>query len=98
MGRWADDIHKMPKTTKGMAWRSWYQMKELFHIPDYSYCTTVHLQQGNTVDNIYVLEFDITHNKDGKLYRDNTNQLRLMYVAYTRARNNVYICNPNFTN
>jgi exodeoxyribonuclease-5 len=58
---------------------------------DYGFGLTVHKSQGSTFENAFINIKDIVYNKNGIPYHDTNLRNRLLYVALSRARNNLYL-------
>lgn len=58
---------------------------------DYAFGLTVHKTQGSTFSNIFVNVNDIIYNKYGVPYSNIGLRNRLLYVAFSRARNSAFI-------
>lgn len=76
---------KADKSVRGQAWKFYYSMKNKFADVKYNYAITAHKSQGSTYDNAIVIAVDIL--KNSKIEERN----RIMYVAVTRAKNNLFI-------
>lgn len=70
---------------RGQAWKFYYQMKNKFADVKYNYAITAHKSQGSTYDNAIVISVDILKNR--KVEERN----RILYVATTRAKTNLFM-------
>ncbi len=61
-------------------WKSYWNLKELFHEIKYAYAITAHRAQGSTYDNVYVDYQDILMN------RERMEAFQCLYVACSRPR------------
>ncbi|AUR97973.1 P-loop containing nucleoside triphosphate hydrolase [Vibrio phage 1.245.O._10N.261.54.C7] len=78
---------KLRATAKLKDWYSFYAMKET--VPDLrgSWACTVHKAQGSTYEDIFISLNDLK-----KVYwQDKNTYLRMLYVAVSRAKGNVYL-------
>lgn len=71
--------------TKGQSWKLFYTMKQKFADVKYNYAITAHKAQGSTYDNAIVIAADIM--KNSRVEERN----RILYVAVTRAKHNLFI-------
>ena len=70
-------------------WKFFYQIKELFVDVKYVYASTIHKLQGSTYRSVYIDLRDIENMKNKDM------MFRLLYVAITRASEEVKILLPN---
>lgn len=70
---------------RNQLWKSMYSTQRLFAQVKYNYAITAHKSQGSTYDNCLVLDYDVAICK--KIAERN----RIRYVAFTRARNLLFI-------
>lgn len=77
---------------RNMKWSQYFALKGKYSNVRYNYSSTLHRLQGSTVDKIYC-DFTDLENKDmyGRYVYDRDTVFRLIYVAITRARNEVVI-------
>jgi ATP-dependent exoDNAse (exonuclease V) alpha subunit len=88
LNEYASEAKKLPKgRSKSRAWKSFFSLKDKFTPVKYHYASTFHKLQGSTVDTIYLYINDL----DYFYKKDPDSVLRLLYVAITRAKNNVVI-------
>lgn len=73
------------KAGKKYKWREFWQLKEAFHEIKHSYAITTHRSQGSSYDRVFIDREDILLN------RNRPEAFRSLYVAVTRAREEVYI-------
>ncbi|MDY7012225.1 MAG: AAA family ATPase, partial [Cyanobacteriota bacterium] len=76
-----------------IAWRDFYSLKEQFAKIDYGYAITVHKSQGSTYEKVAIDEGNIISNYQRRPERAKERN-QLMYVALTRAKNQVLTTNP----
>lgn len=81
---WAEATRLIKAAKKAEDWFLFYQLKETFCDVRPSYASTVHKSQGSTFDTVFIDLEDIGRNNKRE------EVARLLYVAITRARNNVY--------
>lgn len=72
-------------TVRTQLWKSMYATQRLFAQVKYNYAITAHKSQGSTYDNAMVLDYDIT------ICMKIAERNRIRYVAFTRARNLLFI-------
>lgn len=58
---------------------------------DYAFAISAHKSQGSTYDNVFVDLNDMIYNKNGKLYTNQQDLLRRIYVACSRTRKKLII-------
>jgi hypothetical protein len=75
------------KTAREKAWNNYHFIISLFANCKYSYAMTTHRAQGMTIDNVYVNWKNIKECSNIYL------RYKLLYVAASRVRNNLYIVN-----
>ena len=75
------------KELKRVLWQEFYAYKKQYTEVKYHYSSTIHKLQGSTLKDIYVDldEIDRYRSNDDFIYR-------LLYVAISRAKNNIYYC------
>lgn len=73
-----------PRINLGFQWKQWWENKGFFIDTKPIFASTVHKIQGLSLDNcfVYQKDFDKTSSED--------NYYQLLYVAVTRAKNNIY--------
>lgn len=82
------DAKKLPfGNSRNKALRKAWDMKKMFADVDYAYTLTSHKSQGSTYKNVIVVEDDILE----VTMIDNIEKSQSLYVAITRASDNVYI-------
>lgn len=59
---------------------------------DYGFALTSHKSQGSTYTNVFVDANDMIYDLNGKPYTDYDDMLRRLYVACSRAKNQLIIC------
>lgn len=59
---------------------------------DYGFAITSHRSQGSTYHNVFVDVNDIVFDKNGRIYANQDDLLRRLYVACSRAKNNLILC------
>jgi ATP-dependent exoDNAse (exonuclease V) alpha subunit len=75
-------------------WRLFFNIKETFSNLKYTFASTIHKLQGSTYKTVYIDLTDIE-----KILKSDGNTLfRLLYVAITRASEDIKILLPNFNN
>lgn len=79
------DILAMEKGERSQPWKMFFRLKEKFADVNYGYAITAHKSQGSTYENAIVIVADIDKSK--KIEERN----RIKYVAFTRARTNLFI-------
>lgn len=62
---------------------------------DYGFAITSHKSQGSTYDIVFVDMNDIVFDKRGRIYPDMDDMLRRLYVACSRAHNQLIISYGN---
>ncbi|MCC5662099.1 ATP-binding domain-containing protein [Nostoc sp. XA010] len=89
------EIFKLPTNQRSYAWREYYEFLEtynlvvkgsLMHRLQYGYAITVHQSQGGTFPNCFVDASNIFG------CRDIVMRNKLLYVAYSRASQQLYCC------
>ncbi|MBW4634290.1 MAG: AAA family ATPase [Iphinoe sp. HA4291-MV1] len=85
-----DDLQEKKKL-----WRQWYEMLELYNLSfhgnammhrlQYAYALTVHQSQGSTFNNVFVDTANIFGCRENRLRN------QLLYVAYSRASEHLYV-------
>lgn len=75
----------------GNWWRKWHALQEIFADMRYCYCITVHRSQGATLQHSIVDVKDILRNDLS------AERKRLLYVAFSRAREQLTINKSGFT-
>lgn len=88
-----DKIAKMAREEKNYQariemWKLFYAIKETFVDVKYTFASTIHKLQGSTYESVYIDLRDIENMKDKDM------MYRLLYVAITRASQNVKILLP----
>ena len=83
MGKSATEFKSGGKGTSRPNWKGWWELKGKFSKVKALPCSTIHKSQGSTVTNAFVYTPCI-HKCDGELAQ------QLLYVATTRAKENVY--------
>lgn len=88
-----DKIAKMAREEKNYAdrielWKLFYNIKETFVDVKYTFASTIHKLQGSTYETVYIDLRDIENMKDKDM------MYRLLYVAITRASDNVKVLLP----
>jgi len=73
-------------------WPIYYKFLNSFAYFDYGYAQNLYRAQGQTIDNVYVMEGEIMNIKALTLKQ----KFQALYVAVTRAKKNVYIYNKNY--
>ena len=68
-------------------WQKYFGLKNSFANIQYHFATTIHKSQGSTYDTIYIDLNSLIYNT----HIDDEFKYRLIYVAITRARNNIKI-------
>ena len=76
---------KNNKALSSKLYRKYKNINDYVSIADFTYCITVHKAQGQEFDNIYI---DI---KDFTKCLDKTMQLKLLYVAMSRAKKKIIL-------
>ncbi len=69
----------------GQLFKQWHEFKDSFHDIRSVHAITTHRSQGSTFEDVYIDVSDIRRN------RKEQERYRLLYVAVTRARSNVYL-------
>lgn len=71
----------------------YYKISRTFHPVKYSYCMTVHKSQGSTYENVFINAKEIRSiiNMKGTNSKSLEEMYKLLYVAITRAKENVYL-------
>lgn len=94
--------------TRATKWKAYYEFKKNYLIAtnitnsynkilvdrnlDYGFALTSHKSQGSTYDSVFVDINDIVFDKNGSIYANQDDLLRRLYVACSRAKNNLVIC------
>ncbi|MBD2771011.1 ATP-dependent DNA helicase [Iningainema tapete] len=88
-------ILREPPENRGKRWQQWYEILEIYNLAfhsgnmmhrlQYAYALTVHQSQGSTFKNVFVDTVNIFGCRQNKLRN------QLLYVAYSRASENLYI-------
>jgi len=78
----ADEIKKSDKYND---WRDYYELRGSYAEVRPAYCLTAHKSQGSTFDNVFVDAGDIWANRNKK------EALKCLYVAVSRAKNNLIV-------
>lgn len=73
-------------------WVHYYSFLEKFAYFDYAYAVNTYKAQGQTLNNVYVIESEIMGVKPLTLKQ----KFQALYVAMTRASENLYIYNKNY--
>jgi len=73
-------------------WVAYYKFINSFAYFDYTMAINAYKSQGQTIDNVYVMEGEMMGIKPLNLKQ----KYQSLYVAVTRARKNVYIYNKNY--
>ena len=73
-------------------WIYYYKFVDSFAYFDYAYSVSTHKAQGQTLNNVYVLEGEIMDVKPLTLKQ----KYQALYVAMTRATDAVYVYNKNY--
>ena len=68
----------------GLEWKNWWEIKNFFTEVKPIFASTVHKSQGVSLDNCFVYQSDF--DKSSTI----DNYYQLLYVAITRAKNNIY--------
>lgn len=78
---------RITKKSKKELWKLYYTLSDYFAEVTYTYSSTIHKLQGQTLDEIFIDTRDFNHlyNTDYNLF------LRLLYVGITRTSNDVFI-------
>lgn len=74
-------------SNRGIYWRDYYRLKKHFADVQYIYAATIHKLQGSTYNTAYLDISGLVNNEQ----ISNDFKFRLIYVAITRARNNIKI-------
>jgi hypothetical protein len=77
--------NKQYKEAKEM-WEKYWEVKNMFVDIKYNFCHTIHKLQGSTYENVFLNLKETIQNSS-----DKDTLFRLVYVALTRASNNVFI-------
>lgn len=91
--RYQDTLRKMAKdavdekdpSKRLRKWGRYYSFMENFAQVKYNYAITAHCSQGSTYENCFVLQNDISFNRNEEERR------RILYTAFTRPRKMLYI-------
>lgn len=75
----------------GGGWAAFYNFKNSFAYFNYSYVTSIHKAQGNSISHVFIIEEDIYTNRATQLKE----KLQLLYVAISRASFRAYIFNKD---
>lgn len=75
-----------------LQWGHYYKFIDSFAYFDYAYSVNTYKVQGQTLNNVYVLENEIMSIKPLTLKQ----KFQALYVAMTRASKNLYIYNKNY--
>lgn len=102
-----EDARKSVGARRAAKWKEYYAFKKKYLIAaniinrngqilyqrdiDYGFAITSHKSQGSTYDNVFVDMNDIVYDKRGRIYSDTNNMLRRLYVACSRAHNQLVI-------
>ncbi|MDQ1339002.1 MAG: family ATPase [Campylobacterota bacterium] len=78
--------------TRKQKWERFFALKDMFADVKYIYASTIHKVQGSTYETVYI---DLTEIEN---MRDKDMMYRLLYVALTRASQDVKILLPNQDN
>jgi hypothetical protein len=73
-------------------WPAYFKFIESFAYFDYAYSTTLYRAQGQSINNVYVMEGEVMGVKPLNLKQ----KYQALYVAVTRAREKVHIYNKNY--
>lgn len=89
-------------------WKQYYEFKKNYLIAaniedsrgniiisrdlDYGFAITAHKSQGSTYNVVFVDVNDIVFDKNGRIYNNQDDLLRRLYVACSRAKNNLILC------
>jgi len=73
-------------------WSTYYKFVDSFAYFDYGYSVSAYKAQGQTLNNVYVLEGEMMGVKPLTLKQ----KFQALYVAMTRAKDNLYIYNKNY--
>jgi len=73
-------------------WIAYYKFLNSFAYFDYGYAQNLYKAQGQTIHNVYVMEGEVMNIKPLTLKQ----KFQALYVAVTRAKDNVYIYNKNY--
>lgn len=75
---------------KAKAWKEFYRVSNYFQKTKYAYSSTIHKSQGSTYNNVYIDMREMFNIASKNIYNLET-CFRLIYVAITRPKNNVYV-------
>ena len=81
------------RPSKQKLWKIFYATRDMFANVQYIFSSTIHKLQGSTYDDTYIDLFSLVDNA----YMSDDEKYRLTYVAITRARNDIKIFMPSFT-
>jgi len=73
--------------------RDFYENADLFSNPKVT-VSTIHGAKGREADNV-IVDLTVSAKVESGIYLDRDAELRVMYVAITRARNNLILCGNN---
>jgi len=71
----------------GSAWSDYYDLLEAFIRVRSGWATTIHKSQGSTYEQVFLVQTDVLR----RAKRDHVFRNALLYVAYSRARQGLYI-------
>ncbi len=94
--------------TRATKWREYYNFKRKYLLAanivnkdgriiysrdlDYGFAITSHKSQGSTYDNVFVDVNNMVYDSNGLPYNNQSDLLRRLYVACSRARKNLILC------
>lgn len=94
--------------TRNSKWKEYYNFKKTYLLAanlvdstgrividrdiDYGFSITSHKSQGSTYNTVFVDLNDIIYDKNGNIYTKKDELLRLLYVACSRAKNELILC------
>jgi len=73
-------------------WPTYYKFLDSFAYFDYGYAQNLYRAQGQTINNVYIMEGEVMNIKPLTLKQ----KFQALYVAVTRAKDNVYIYNKSY--
>lgn len=80
-----DAVDEKELSSRLKKWRKYYSFMENFAQVKYNYAITAHCSQGSTYENCFVLQSDISINRNSDESR------RILYTSFTRPRKMLYI-------
>ena len=90
LDRIAKEAKQAPFPKRKELWKAFYRVRDMFADVQYVHASTIHKLQGSTYDITYVDLFSLINNR----YLSDDDKYRLVYVAITRARNEVKLFLP----